>query len=119
MLQKSFAQPLGYTIGTLGKPTLFPAAFGDTLHYTDGGHDLVHHHHDRNCPRAASRRQTFRERSRSSGCIEKSITSLHSSGQDSGIVDNTLHCQCGQSSTQSSEESSKYVTLGVGQSRGS
>ena len=68
---------------------------------------MVHHHHDRNCPRGASRRHTFRERSRSSGCIEKSITSLHSSGQDSGIVDAAVHCQCGISSSHSSEESSK------------
>ncbi|XP_044262289.1 cadherin-89D isoform X1 [Tribolium madens] len=106
LLQKSFAQPLGYPIGTLGKPSLFPASFGD-LHYTDSGHDIVHHHHDRSCQRMSSTRRTFRERSRSSGCIEKSITSLHSSGQDSGIVD-AGHCQCRQSCSQSSEESSNY-----------
>lgn len=105
MLQKSFTQPLAYTIATstLSKPSFFPGNFGDVMHYSEGGNL---HPHDRNCPRTSSRRQPFRERSRSSGCMEKSITSLHSSGQDSGIADNATHCQCGQSS-HSSEESSK------------
>lgn len=120
LLQKNFAQPMGYTIaaGALGKSGLFPSTFGEALHYS--GAEMTTSpssyplRHDSTCPRMASgRRQQqqplreTRERSRSSGCLEKSITSIHSSGQDSGIVDGALHCHCGQSSSQSSEDSSK------------
>ncbi|KAH0563579.1 hypothetical protein KQX54_002631 [Cotesia glomerata] len=42
----------------------------------------------------------------SNGCIEASATSVHSSGQDSGIVARTCHCGHGHSSTPSSGESS-------------
>lgn len=116
MLEKSFSQPLGYTIaaGALGKPGLFPSTFGDDLHYTGAGvHDMTQsptgylHRHGSSCPAMTIGRPQFRERSRSSGCMEKSVTSLHSSGQDSGIVDSALHCHCEQSSSQSSEESCK------------
>uniref|UniRef100_A0A0C9QQ15 Add protein n=2 Tax=Fopius arisanus TaxID=64838 RepID=A0A0C9QQ15_9HYME len=40
----------------------------------------------------------------STGCLEASATSLHSSGQDSGIV--ARACNCGHSSTPSSADSS-------------
>ncbi|KAJ8965388.1 hypothetical protein NQ317_004640 [Molorchus minor] len=115
LLEKSFSQPLGYTIaaGALGKPGLFPATFPDDLHYTGADvHDMTHsptgyhHRHESSCHSTTMRRpHHFRERSRSSGCIEKSVTSLHSSGHDSGIAENTLHCQCGQSSSQESDAS--------------
>lgn len=66
-----------------------------------------HHQHDINCPKYHLRRYHTRERSRSNGALETSITSLHSSGHDSGIVDGTIQCQCGQTTSQSSEDSSK------------
>ncbi|KAJ8919173.1 hypothetical protein NQ315_012159 [Exocentrus adspersus] len=114
LLEKSFSQPLGYTIaaGALGKAGLFPSTFGDDLHYTGAGvHDMTQsptgylHRHDSSCPAMTMQRPQFRERSRSSGCVEKSVTSLHSSGQDSGIVDGAVHCHCEHSSSHSSEES--------------
>lgn len=45
---------------------------------------------------------------RKSNGVETSITSVHSSGQDSGIAESG-RCPCGQSTTQSSEDSSKLV----------
>lgn len=113
-LQKTFmhSQPLGYALarGTLGKPALFPASYGDGLHY-DVGHELAHSasgypHHDLTCGRYPGYRHGTRERSRSAGGVEKSITSVHSSGHDSGIADGAMQCHCGHSS-HSSEESSK------------
>lgn len=41
------------------------------------------------------------------GCLEASATSLHSSGQDSGIV--ARACHCSHSSSPSSSNSSKCV----------
>lgn len=63
------------------------------------------HQHEKTCSRYDGRRQSRR---RLTG-LETSITSLHSSGKDSGIVDgvDVMRCQCGHSSTHSSEESSK------------
>lgn len=116
MLQKSYShtQPLSYTLASsvLGKPPLFPSSFGEGLRYGDAvdmepSHIGYHQQHDVNCPRYPLRRMHTRERSRSTAGIETSITSLHSSGHDSGIVDNALQCQCGHSASQSSEESSK------------
>lgn len=117
LLEKTYAhsQQMGYTLAsTLGKPALFPSSFAEGVHYGDtiasgpSHHGYRHHQHDVNCPRFAGRRTNIREGSRSIGGMETSITSLHSSGHDSGIVDAGVHCQCGQSSTQSSgEDSSK------------
>ncbi|KRT84259.1 Cadherin, partial [Oryctes borbonicus] len=115
MLEKSYAhsQQMGYTLAsTLGKPALFPSSFAEGIHYGEtiaSGPSHVgyrHHQHDVNCPRFAGRRTNIRDGSRSIGGMETSITSLHSSGHDSGIVDTGVHCQCGQSSTQSSGEDS-------------
>lgn len=115
ILQKTFihSQPIGYALarGTLGKSGLFPAAsYGDGIHY-DMGQELTHtasgySHHDTTCNRYNGYRHGTRERSRSAGGVEKSVTSVHSSGHDSGIVDGALHCHCGHSN-HSSEESSK------------
>lgn len=132
MLEKNFARSQqigGYTLAsTLGKPTLFPSSFADGIHYGSGtGADTItsghpsrtgyrHHRHDVSCPRfSGTRRTNIREGSRSIGGMETSITSLHSSGRDSGIVESTgggggvgVHCLCGHSSSQSSgEDSSK------------
>lgn len=41
------------------------------------------------------------------GCHKSSVASLHSSGQDSGIV--ARACHCGHSSSPSSTDSSKFV----------
>lgn len=115
LLKKSYAHShqMGYTLAsTLGKPTLFPSSFAEGIHYGDtittgpSHRGYRHHQHDVNCPRFTGRRTNIREGSRSIGGMETSITSLHSSGQDSGIVDTGIHCQCGQSSTQSSGEDS-------------
>ncbi|KAK9754964.1 Cadherin domain [Popillia japonica] len=118
LLKKSYAHShqMGYTLAsTLGKPTLFPSSFAEGIHYGDtittgpSHRGYRHHQHDVNCPRFTGRRTNIREGSRSIGGMETSITSLHSSGQDSGIVDTGIHCQCGQSSTQSSgEDSTNY-----------
>lgn len=127
LLQKSFShgRQLGFPIATLGKPSaLFPSAYSDgggggaPTHYTaestDAGaprtafhrhhHQQQHHHHDANCPRYSAR--FAKERSRSLGAMETSIASLHSSGKDSGIADG-IQCQCGLSTSHSSDESSK------------
>lgn len=105
-------QPIGYALarGTLGKPALFPSSYGDGLHY-DIGHEMAHStsgypHHNMTCSRYNGYRHGSRERSRSTGGVEKSVTSVHSSGHDSGIADGVQHCHCGQSS-HSSDESSK------------
>ena len=117
MLEKSYAhsQQLGYSLSSsLGKPPLFPASFNDIMDYEVAVNSAptnlgYRQQHDINCPRHPARKNTqLRERSRSIGGMETSITSLHSSGQDSGIADNGGNCQCGQSSGHSSgEESSK------------
>lgn len=117
MLQKSYShtQPLSYTLASsvlTNKPPLFPSSFGDGLRYADPV-DMepsrigFHQQHDVNCPRYPLRRFQTRERSRSTGGLETSITSLHSSGHDSGIVDSTIQCQCSQTTSPSSEDSSK------------
>lgn len=107
------SQPLGYAIATntLGKAALFPS-YTDGMSYNDS-HELSHSpqgyplHHEPGCTRFGAYRYATRERSRSTAGIEKSITSLHSSGHDSGIADGAVHCQCGHTSSQSSEDSSK------------
>lgn len=115
MLEKSYArsQQMGYTLAsTLGKPTLFPSSFAEGIHYGDtvttgpSHMSYRHHQHDVNCPRFSGKRTKIREGSRSIGGMETSITSLHSSGHDSGIVEPGMHCQCGHSSSQSSGEDS-------------
>ncbi|XP_017781597.1 PREDICTED: cadherin-89D, partial [Nicrophorus vespilloides] len=110
ILQKSFSQPIGFPIATLGKPALFPSSFGDALRYDDGSGGVYHssfrRHHESSCPRYSGRRTSHgKERSRSVGALETSIASLHSSGKDSGIADG-IQCQCSHSTTQSSEEGS-------------
>ncbi|CAH0559443.1 unnamed protein product [Brassicogethes aeneus] len=114
LLQKTLSQqPMSYTIasGALSKSTLYPSTYGDYPRAAaaldlspPSGYPL---RHASSCPRVAGMRPGFRERSRSTGCMEKSIASVHSSGHDSGIADGgVVHCQCGQSSSQSSSASS-------------
>lgn len=103
------------------KPALFPS-YVDGIHYAEPSEPFMikpqseplqnhvgalHHSqavHDKTCSRYEARRQS---RNRLAA-LETSITSLHSSGKDSGIVDgvDVMRCQCGNS-THSSEESSK------------
>ncbi|XP_060524594.1 cadherin-89D isoform X2 [Cylas formicarius] len=114
---KNYPSPLGYALAS--KAGLYPPGFGtDPMHFPDmGAHDLTHtslgyptiSRHDVSCPRYGARLNGFRDRQRNSVGMEKSVTSLHSSGQDSGIVDATVtNCQCGQSSSRSSAGSSNY-----------
>ncbi|XP_022919668.1 cadherin-89D isoform X2 [Onthophagus taurus] len=126
-LQKRYGQQLGYTFtSTLGKPTLFPSTYDGTgIHYGESvasgpihqrGTSAIgyrHHHHDVTCPRYLinNKRVLRGENHRNSlAGLETSITSLHSSGHDSGIVDNVaVLCQCGggqSSNGQTSEEDS-------------
>ncbi|XP_066256989.1 cadherin-89D isoform X1 [Euwallacea similis] len=103
------------------KVGLYPSIYGDPLRYpmpsdvasTDMRMDYTSSRHDVSCPRySGSKYGGYRERSRGSIGIEKSITSLHSSGQDSGIADAAVmhSCQCGRSSSRSSggESSNSY-----------
>ncbi|KAL3277700.1 hypothetical protein HHI36_013045 [Cryptolaemus montrouzieri] len=116
LLKKTFSRPLSYSLasGGIGKPTFFSPTFSDALCYEAESHETARHHgystkqHDISCPHYISS-SGYRGRSRSSGGL-KSVNSLHSSGQDSGIVDAT-QCQCGQLSSQSSEESSYEDSL--------
>ncbi|KAK9881182.1 hypothetical protein WA026_014530 [Henosepilachna vigintioctopunctata] len=116
LTHESFSRPLGYSLAAngIGKPTFFSPAFGDGLCYEIDGHEGSHNRgynprqHDATCPRYVTP-SGYRGRSKSSGGL-KSINSMHSSGQDSGIVEAT-QCQCGQSSSQSSEESSYEDSL--------
>lgn len=126
--QRKYAQShtLSYTLTGEPhvKPPLFPATFGDGIHYaeptdsyltvipTSGrakrtGSSGRHHQHDRNCVRFEGRKITRKSRITP---LDNSATSLHSSGKDSGIVDSAVdvtgRCQCGHSSTHTSEESS-------------
>lgn len=122
-------QPLSYTITgePHTKPSLFPASFGEGIHYAEPNDSYLtmiptagiqkrmggvlggrrqHHQHDRNCVRFEPRNMARKPRS---GPLDNSATSLHSSGKDSGIVDSAVdvtgRCQCGHSSTHSSEDS--------------
>ncbi|XP_050312281.1 cadherin-89D isoform X2 [Anthonomus grandis grandis] len=116
---KRYTSSLRYGLGS-SKAGLYPPPYGDPLgyqlspegvtqevpmEYTRSGHDIT-------CPRYyANRYREYHEKPRNSIGIEKSITSLHSSGQDSGIADATVvhSCQCGHSSSRSSgDESSNY-----------
>ncbi|KAL1491992.1 hypothetical protein ABEB36_012502 [Hypothenemus hampei] len=112
--------PLGYTLAS-SKIGLYPPPYTDPLRYqtevtpTEMPMEYTSSRHDVSCPRYISSRFGgfgYRERSRSSVAMEKSITSLHSSGHDSGITADgpVMHsCQCGHSSSRSSgEESSNY-----------
>ncbi|CAG9765181.1 unnamed protein product [Ceutorhynchus assimilis] len=114
---KRYSSPLSFGINS-SKAGLYPPPYGDPLRYQmspDGNsHDVQMDYtpsrHDISCPRyGAARLSGYRDRSRSSMGLEKSITSLHSSGHDSGIADanNVIHsCQCGNSSSRSSGEDS-------------
>lgn len=113
-----YSSPLRYGLSS-SKVGLYPPSYGDPLRYQiqpdttshDVPMDYTPSRHDVTCPRfGGSRYGGYRERSRSSIGIEKSITSLHSSGHDSGIADAAVmhSCQCGHSSSRSSgEDSSK------------
>ncbi|XP_015602110.1 cadherin-89D isoform X2 [Cephus cinctus] len=108
--------PVGFALAdptaTLQKPPLFPT-FVDGLHYDPEpfSSEMRHHgicEHEPSCVRfhrtSMGKRHTVRT---STGTLEASATSLHSSGQDSGIVARTCHCS--HSSSPSSGESSKSV----------
>lgn len=104
---------MGYTLArsVVGKSPHFHTAYGEGFPYAEPGCDLgpppSGYPHQIDSRRVSGRKDIIRERSRSGGGLETSITSLHSSGHDSGIVDGGLHCPCGQSTSHSSEESSK------------
>lgn len=110
LLQKAFTRPLSYSLAAngIGKPTFFSPTFSEGLCYETDGHRSSHRHgypsrqHDISCPRYVSS-PDHRGRSRNSAGL-KSAASLNSSGQDSGIVENS-QCQCGNLSSHSSEES--------------
>lgn len=92
---------------------LYPPPYGEPMRYPMP-HDIAPmaeyttSKHDITCPRyTGSKYGGYRERSRGSMALEKSITSLHSSGHDSGIDAAMMHsCQCGHSSGRSSGEDS-------------
>ncbi|KAH1022570.1 hypothetical protein HUJ04_011952 [Dendroctonus ponderosae] len=99
------------------KVGLYPPSYGDPMRYPVGSDptsvdmpmEFTPSRHDVSCPRyTGSRLGGYREKSRNSMGLEKSITSLHSSGHDSGIADGTMvhSCQCGHSSSRSSGEES-------------
>ncbi|XP_058809929.1 cadherin-89D [Phymastichus coffea] len=124
--------PLGFALaepggsgGTLQKPSLFPSYVGGLHHYDPAASfsgEMRQHsfcEHEPNCVRfhscnnvnagsgAGGKRAGT---TRAAAALETSATSLHSSGQDSGIVTGGLRaCHCSNSSTPSSGESSKSV----------
>ncbi|GLH03452.1 Cadherin-89D [Gryllus bimaculatus] len=94
-----------------------------SLNYNHVPHNTYHtrHQHDVNCSRHHHNRRrsaigtkTHVSRSTSNipGHLEASMTSLHSSGKDSGIADGLRHdhgrCICGHSTSHSSGDSSNY-----------
>ncbi|XP_030768238.1 cadherin-89D isoform X4 [Sitophilus oryzae] len=115
---ESYSSTLGYALAS-SKTGLYPPGYGTPVPYPDVGSVDMNmgyhtgqrsHHHDISCPRYGTRPSGYRGHSRSSVGLEKSITSLHSSGHDSGIADATIvhPCHCGHSSSRSSEGSTNY-----------
>ncbi|XP_067214901.1 cadherin-89D [Linepithema humile] len=109
--------PVGFALtdpaGTLQKPPLFPT-FVDGLHYdpepfcSEMSRRQSICEHGNNCVRFHTMSGGGKHAVRSTGTLkglEASATSLHSSGQDSGIVARTS-CHCSHSSSPSSGESS-------------
>ncbi|XP_076254284.1 cadherin 89D [Rhynchophorus ferrugineus] len=112
---ENYSSTLGYALAS-SKTGLYPPGYGTPVPYGDvASVDLPMGYattprHDVTCPRYGTRGTGtgYRGHSRSStGGLEKSITSLHSSGHDSGIADAAvLHsCHCGRSSSRSSDAS--------------
>ncbi|XP_054013021.1 cadherin-89D [Hylaeus anthracinus] len=113
----STTSPIGFALadpaGTLQKPPLFPT-FVDGLHYdpepfcTDMSRRQSICEHGANCGRYHATGGSSKHAGRTTGTpkgLEASATSLHSSGQDSGIVARAS-CHCSHSSSPSSGESS-------------
>ncbi|KAF5301195.1 hypothetical protein FQR65_LT19256 [Abscondita terminalis] len=105
-------QRLGYALSTseLGKSILFPSNFEETIQYSEPKRDVaklpnIDKPHADNYSRVPRSGMQIEERSRSVGGLETSMTSLHSSCRDSGIIDGGHQCPCGQSSSQTSEGS--------------
>ncbi|EZA48060.1 Cadherin-89D [Ooceraea biroi] len=109
--------PVGFALtdpaGTLQKPPLFPT-FVDGLHYdpepfcSEMSRRQSMCEHGSNCVRFHTMGGTGKHAVKSTGTLkglEASATSLHSSGQDSGIVARAS-CHCSHSSSPSSGESS-------------
>ncbi|KAF5278589.1 hypothetical protein FQA39_LY00631 [Lamprigera yunnana] len=94
----------------LSKSILFPSNFEEAVQYSEPRRDVTKlsnadKSHADNYARNPRNSMQIEERSRRVGGIETSLTSLHSSGKDSGIIDGGHHCPCGQTSSQTSEES--------------
>ncbi|XP_033362099.1 cadherin-89D isoform X2 [Bombus vosnesenskii] len=113
----STTSPIGFALAdpaaTLQKPPLFPT-FVDGLHYdpepfcTDMPRRQSICEHGANCARFHAMGGCSKHAGRTTGTpkgLEASATSLHSSGQDSGIVARAS-CHCSHSSSPSSGESS-------------
>ncbi|XP_043259305.1 cadherin-89D [Colletes gigas] len=113
----STTSPIGFALAdpaaTLQKPSLFPT-FVDGLHYdpepfcTDMTRRQSICEHGANCGRFHATGGSSKHAGRTTGTpkgLEASATSLHSSGQDSGIVARAS-CHCSHSSSPSSGESS-------------
>ncbi|OXU25849.1 hypothetical protein TSAR_005482 [Trichomalopsis sarcophagae] len=119
--------PVGFALAepgagsTLQKPSLFPSYVGGLHHYDPAASfsgEMRQHsfcEHEPNCVRFHSCSNTSsggngggkRGVRRTTAGLETSATSLHSSGQDSGIVAGGLRpCHCSNSSSPSSGESS-------------
>ncbi|KAK4881949.1 hypothetical protein RN001_005268 [Aquatica leii] len=104
-------QPSGYALSTseLSKSILFPSSFEEAVQYSEPRREITKlsntdKPHVDNYSRVPRSSTQIEERSRSVGGLETSMTSLHSSGRDSGIIDGGHQCPCGQS-THTSEES--------------
>ncbi|XP_076758983.1 cadherin 89D [Xylocopa sonorina] len=113
----STTSPIGFALAdpaaTLQKPALFPT-FVDGLHYdpepfcADMSRRQSICEHGANCSRFHAMGGCSKHAGRTTGTpkgLEASATSLHSSGQDSGIVARAS-CHCSHSSSPSSGESS-------------
>ncbi|XP_018326516.1 cadherin-89D [Agrilus planipennis] len=110
------APPSSYNMAMSGlsKSSLFPTSFEEGLQYT-GREDRPDHFLPvpfpgkvgTACTRYTGRNKPhYRDRSKSTGGLETSVTSLHSSCHDSGIVDAGVHCACSHSTSRCSEDSS-------------
>ncbi|XP_031334592.1 cadherin-89D isoform X1 [Photinus pyralis] len=96
----------GISTSEFGKTLHFPSNFEESIQYTEAKRDVPKiPKHSADYPRILKHTSHADERARSIGGLETSMTSLHSSGKDSGIIDESQHCPCGQSSSVGSEGS--------------
>ncbi|KAK5650009.1 hypothetical protein RI129_001038 [Pyrocoelia pectoralis] len=96
----------GISTSEYGKTLRFPSNFEESIQYTEAKRDTSKlPKHSSDYSRTLKHSLHGDERARSVGGLETSMTSLHSSGKDSGIIDESQHCPCGQSSSLATEDS--------------